>query len=635
MEILSPGVYRTETDLSQIVPSVATAIGAIVGASKKGPANIPILVTSTKQFKEQFGMPDPKVSFMHYSALAFLNEANNLWVVRATAADALYGSVLLQKKGISTPNLYPVAAGVNNPDAFDFSAVWNGSTAPTDNLALFYAVGPGSYSDALKIEVVSKNLATPTAPTVASVGTGGTLTAATYSYKVTARNSVGETLASTAGSVIIAAGTTNVANLTWPAVPGATSYSVYGRTSGSELLIATVTTTTYSDTGAITPAGALPTVAASTDEFTVNVYDTSINAVVPAEQFECSLTNKLDGFGMQMELEQRINNQSTLIKVINAAKNYPTTPQLMSVASTAMDGGDSGSAVTDSRIAIGWDMFRDIEQITVKILINGGYSSPTVQLKMDDVAKARMDAVAILDMPSNVQQVQQALNYRMNTLNLNSNRSAIYTPDLYINDQDNDMKLYVPPSGHIAAIYARNDYMAEAWFAPAGLNRGLLNILGLRYLYNQGDRDVLSPAQINHIRKFPGQGYAVWEQVTMQAKTSALSYINVRRLLDVVGVSVQKALYYSVFDPNDDILRSQIVGMIGQFLENIKNRRGLYRYLVISDNSNNSSYTTAKGQLNVDVYLDPVIPASKIRLNLVITRTGMDFKEAIVAGGSN
>lgn len=630
---LSPGVYRKETDLSQIIPTVATAIGSIVGASSKGPANTPILVTSTKQFKELFGKPNAKVSFMHYAALAFLEEANNLWVVRATSSDATYGAVLLQKKGAAAPNLF--ATTTLNPAAFDFSASINGSTLPTDNLALFYAVGPGAYANTLRIETVSENLSAPSGVAAAIVASGGVLGAGTYSYKVTARNAIGETLASTAATATITTGTVNSISVTWPAVAGATAYTVYGRTSGTELRLSTVTTNSFVDTGALTPAGALPTEGATTDEFTVKIYDTEVNAVVPAETFVCTLGNKVDGFGAQMELEQRINNQSTLVKVINAAKNFVTIPTLASVAKTTLGTGTSGTAVTDSTINNGWSLFNDPEKITIRMMINGGYSSPTVQLHMDTVAHNRQDCVAILDMPSTMQSVQSALNYRMETLNLNSNRAAIYTPDLYINDNDNDIKLYVPPSGHIAAVYARNDYMAEAWFAPAGLNRGLLNILGLRWLYNQGDRDVLSPAQINHIRKFPGQGYAVWEQVTMQAKTSALSYVNVRRLLDVIGVAVEKALYYSVFDPNDDILRAQIVGMIGQFLENVKNRRGLYRYLVVCDKSNNSDYTTASGQLNVDVYLDPVIPASKIQLNLVITRTGMSFTEAIVAGGSN
>lgn len=630
---LSPGVYRVETDLSQIVASVATAIGAIVGASKKGPANQPILVTDTKQFRDLFGKPDPKVSFMHYAALAFLEQANTLWVVRATSSDALYPGFLLQKKSASSANMFAVTT--SKPEEYDFTAVVNGSTGINENLALFYPVGPGSYSSTIKVGLISKIIAAPAAPTLTASASGGTLSAATYSYKVSAINAIGETLASAATTSVVAAGTTNSIAISWTAVSGATSYKVYGRTGSAELFIAAVSETSYTDTGAITPAGAPPSTAATTDEFTINVYDTDVNNVLPVETFECTLATKIDGYGMQMELEQRINAQSNYIRVINSAKNLATIPALATVATAAFTGGTSGTAVTDSTINKGWDMFADVESITVKILINGGYTSPTVQLKMDQIAHTRMDCIAVLDMPSSSQSVQNCLNYRMNTLNLNSNRSAIYTPDLYINDQDNDLKLFVPPSGHIAGKYAYNDYVAEAWFAPAGLNRGLLSILGLKWTYNQGDRDTLSPAQINHIRKFPGQGYAVWEQTTMQAKQTALSYINVRRLLDVIGISVQKALMYSLFEPNDDILRMQIVNMIGQFLENIKNRRGLYRYLVVCDDSNNSDYTTASGQLNVDVYLDPVIPASKIRLNLVITRTGMSFKEAIIAGGSN
>ncbi len=209
----------------------------------------------------------------------------------------------------------------------------------------------------------------------------------------------------------------------------------------------------------------------------------------------------------------------------------------------------------------------------------------------------------------------------------------MYTPDLKINDSYNDLVLYVPPSGHVAAVYAKTDYVAQPWFAPAGLNRGVLNVLGLRYKYNFGDREFLAPAQISYMRNFPGQGIAVWEQKTMQAKTSALSFMNVRRLLDVIEISVSKALLYSNFEPNDDLLRMQIVGMIGEFLEAVKNGRGVQQYLVVSDASNNSPSNVGQGILQIDVYITPTLPAERILLNVAITKQGASFQELVARGG--
>ncbi len=102
-------------------------------------------------------------------------------------------------------------------------------------------------------------LASPGAPVLTQSGTGGTLGAATYSYRVSATNDYGETEAGTADDIVVAAGTTNRVILNWTAVPGATGYRVYGRTTGSEELIAVLgNVTTYNDTGSVTPSGDPP-----------------------------------------------------------------------------------------------------------------------------------------------------------------------------------------------------------------------------------------------------------------------------------------------------------------------------------------------------------------------------------------
>jgi hypothetical protein len=102
--------------------------------------------------------------------------------------------------------------------------------------------------------------AAPAQPAVANSGTGGTLTAATYSYRITRVRGGAESLASTAGTTVVSGGTTNKCTITLPGEAGA-QYAIYGRTGGSELFIgiSAVGATTFDDTGAVTPAGALPT----------------------------------------------------------------------------------------------------------------------------------------------------------------------------------------------------------------------------------------------------------------------------------------------------------------------------------------------------------------------------------------
>jgi hypothetical protein len=158
-------------------------------------------------------------------------------------------------------------------------------------------------------------------------------------------------------------------------------------------------------------------------------------------------------------------------------------PLILPVSAVVCAGGTSGSAVTSTGVSAGWDDFQDPEEIDVAVLINGGYADPIVQNKMNTVALARDDAIAVLDVPSASQQFQAAADYRNATLNLGSNRAALYTPDVLVEDIYNSRTLYAPPSGMVAAVYARTDKMRNPSFSPAGIERGTLPVLGLRYRY--------------------------------------------------------------------------------------------------------------------------------------------------------
>lgn len=116
----------------------------------------------------------------------------------------------------------------------------------------------GSILNANIVGFTTGAISTPAAPTVTPQGTAG---GTAYSYRIVARNSSGVTLPGTAGTTATGNATLSAANfnrVTWSAVTNAESYDVYGRTAAGELLIANVSGLTYDDTGAITPAGALP-----------------------------------------------------------------------------------------------------------------------------------------------------------------------------------------------------------------------------------------------------------------------------------------------------------------------------------------------------------------------------------------
>jgi phage tail sheath protein FI len=237
----------------------------------------------------------------------------------------------------------------------------------------------------------------------------------------------------------------------------------------------------------------------------------------------------------------------------------------------------------------------------------------------------------VLDIPSTMQDTSDAITYRANDLNLDSSYAAMYTPDVKILDKFNDLELWVPPSGFVAAAYAHTDEVAQAWFAPAGMTRGSLNISEARKIYTLGHRDALTDSQINAIRYFPnGSGYKIWGADTMQTMASALSNVPVRRLMNMIEKAIGVADLYSVFDPNDQILRSKLKVMISEYLQPIRDAGGLYWYQVICDESNNPPSTIAAGMVVVDAYFDPVITTKRIKLTANILKTGATYREAVL-----
>lgn len=355
---------------------------------------------------------------------------------------------------------------------------------------------------------------------------------------------------------------------------------------------------------------------------------------LPDESFLVKRDWSTDGYGNQLFIEEVINKKSKIIRV----RNNEFAPQTKILRDTGLylDKGTNGARVSYGQMMRAWDLYMDTEAVTVNILIQGGaprgMQNPQdvadIQRAMINVAEKRMDSIAVLDVPEDVQEVAAAVAYRNQELNVDSSYGAIYSPNVTVFDKYNGISLSVPPSGHAAAAMALTDQNYEVWFAPAGMVRGSLNVKKAAQIYNQGHRDALNDAQINPIRFFPtGAGYKIWGSDTLKVQPSALTNINVRRLMNYVETAINKSNLYSVFDPNDQILRSRLVAIVEFFLEPILRAQGLYWYKAICDESNNTPATIAAGMLVLDVYFDPVITTKRIYLNANIMRTGSNYRE--------
>ena len=625
----SSDVRFREINLAEVISSNSSSRAAIVLVSKQGREGR-FNVTNTQDFVLEYGEPNASISMGHYCSLDYLAEGTSLDVVRVTPDDALYSALLLTDDDDETVWDDLSSAGVDDPANFDFDALEAGTVTPT---LLFYPKrGKGSHGDNLSVQIRSENILSPDAPTAVSAATGGTLAAATYAYKVTAISAIGETLASTASSTVVGSGTTNQLTVTWTEVEGSRGYKLYGRTGGTFGLIGTFGAREFSyvDTGAVTP-GVVPPVAAPdpTTIFTVRIFDDSISSSFPQEEFKVTYLDEVDGVGQQLEAVQRINAFSQLINVVSWVPSLLSAPPVVyATAKTSLSGGDSGSAVSNSQIALAWSTyFGDPERTKVQLLINGGYTDVTVHQAMTQVAEARGDAVAFLDVPSTSQTAEAAVTHRQLVLGIDSDYAALYSPDNLVSDTYNGKKLYTPPSGWAAAVCARTDRLVGASGAPAGLNRGIIPVLGSRYEYDGQERTDLFNAEINYMRKLIGSGTAIWEQVTLQSSNSATRWLNVRRMINVIKTSVKDFLMFSLQEPNDDFTRRQIVTACTEYLQSWKDARGILDFSVVIDDSNNSAAAFNLGIQKVSFFITPIIPIHEIQVDVVSTKKGVSFSE--------
>lgn len=640
LEQRASDVRIQEINLSQVITSASTAVACQVVVSNQGSPE-PKFFTNADDYLAEYGNPNAQISFDVYCGLDYFKEGNQIWARRAVHSDALYAGLAMFDAG-SVTKLKAAANGVVNPEFPDWP---NLVDAPTDEpIALFYPKrGQGSYAN-YSVGIQTQNAETPTGLVATSSNTGGSLPAATYNYQIAALSENGETLVSAPVEVVIAGGAvTNSITLAWTPVALATGYVIYGRTAGVVGVMVTIGqgTYTFTDTGAITPVvtpnrpivnpADLPP---RNPQFTVSVYDNNLSTTQPVEQFLCTLTPAVDSSGQATELEEIINPFSNYISVVNNTLALLDVPEVTSVVPTLMGGGDSGTAPTSFDVAAAYGIFADKQLYQINTLINGGHADPIVQLAMDTLAQGRGDTVAMLDVPSNSQQSQQAINYRTLSLNLNSEYSALFCPDVLEADLINGKQQYVPFSGWAAALCARTDRVANPSFSIAGLNRGIVNVLKSRYTYDDGQATEMFKKQVNYTRTFIGQGIALWEQQTLSAKQSALSWVSVRRIVNVMKTALYQFLLYSLQEPNDDFTGRQIVSSCTTYLQLIKDARGISDFTVVSDASNNSAAMFNSGIRRVTVVIVPVIPIHEIQLQMVISKQGISFQEVLsqVAG---
>ena len=531
---VSAGVYSREIDKSNYISSIATSSAGIVGYSVKGDTTQIKLMTSTQQFIAEYGEP-VLGNYFHYSALAYLEQGNQLYCYRVHNG-ALYGGVIIRHSTSAEANV-GLGTGYSTPELVDDSA--------QDNLLDIFGKDQGTWNNNLAVRIENSDVVD-------------------YTFDIV-----------------------------------------------------------------------------------VYLLDADSGTYSEQERWTVSRKQQIDGYGAQQYLETKINGFSDYIIVSDNTNIADSVMPKAQVTSLALTGGTNGDTPTDAQYILGWAEFINPDVVDVRLLIGAGLTSVAVQNEMKLVAETRKDCMAILDMPyAQLSSVGAMNTWRTDTQNFNSSYTCLYAPWVKIYDPYNGQLVAVPPSGYEAAQMAYTDYNFEVHYAPAGTNRGILNVLGVcdanqdSIVFTEGERDLLYANGINPIQVFKSRGNILWGQKTQQVKASALDRINVRRLLIVLEKSISVGLLDFVFDPNSEITRLKITSMIEEYLDTMsakgafQTEDGTKGYKVVCDTTNNTPATIDQNKLIVDVYVKPSRAAEYVRLNTVIVNSSATFSELVARGSS-
>ena len=325
-----------------------------------------------------------------------------------------------------------------------------------------------------------------------------------------------------------------------------------------------------------------------------------------------------------------VNRESRLVRIAEkestlsvtertpAPGKYPLTAAPTAVVPAVVPDVIVGDAAARSGIA-GFEAAEDITMVCCPDLMA---LYKTKRLSMDGVKAvqgaildhcAKMkDRFAIIDCPHGMSP-QQVKDWRMNVAGYDSKYGAVYYPWIKVaNSSGNGDTIEVPPSGHIAGIYARSDTERGVHKAPA--NEIVRGALGLETTITKGEQELLNPQNINCIRSFPGRGIRVWGARTLSSDNQ-WRYINVRRLFNFIEESIELGTQWVVFEPNDLDLWERIKRDIKAFLTRVWRDGALFgstpdqAFYVKCDEELNTVEVRDAGQVIIEIGLAPVKPA--------------------------
>ncbi|MCX3059542.1 phage tail sheath family protein [Streptomyces beihaiensis] len=354
-----------------------------------------------------------------------------------------------------------------------------------------------------------------------------------------------------------------------------------------------------------------------------------------AETYEASTRKNVKGYLVTQArasklievTEQRGASQTRPANRTVAIPDAPAAPAAPS-ASGAVSRLDPAEYVGDASARTGFGGLEAIDEITMVAVpdLMSAYQRGdidaegvrTVQLAVISHCEQMGDRVAVLDTPPGLS-AQQVRAWRNDEAGYDSRYATLYYPWVRVFDPAAGRNATVPPSGHVAGVWARSDAERGVHKAPA--NEVIRGAVDLELRLSKGEQDLLNPVGVNCVRAFPGRGIRIWGARTLSSDP-AWRYLNVRRLFNYLEESILLGTQWVVFEPNDDRLWSSIRRNVTAFLTEEWRRGALFgrtaeeAFYVKCDRDNNPQESIDQGRVVCEIGVSPVKPAEFVVFRL-------------------
>jgi len=636
---VSPGVLVQERDLTNVIPAVATTIGAVAGQFNQGPMDEVTSISSEKELVETFGKPDSTNFEYWFSAASFLQYSSSLRVVRAANTSSVNAVVSGSALRIKNTDHYQNGDGTTGP--------YNDGSA---NVGEWAARTAGAWGNNLKVSVCPSATAyeavNKTTTNDASTAVGDTtivLTAGTdfnvgdivnfgesggHEYRVTAVNTHTLTFVrhpSGTGGLHTAVANGSQVRRRWQyydlvdKAPGTSVYASNKSGVNDEMHIVVVD----EDGGITGTAGEV-----------LEVYD-SVSKGSDAKTAQGDTNYYVDVLYNQSEYIYWMDHVATGSNWGSAVAGITFTA-LSAPFSRSLVSGADGSAVSTAELKTAYEKYNDADTVDVNLIIAGKGNATHID-NLITIAENRKDAIVFVsperaDVVNVSNSTTQTTNVKGFFDGIRSSSYAVFDSGYkYTYDKYNDVFRYVPLNGDIAGLAARTDLIADSWFSPAGFNRGVIRgAVKLAYNPTQGQRDELYRARVNPVVTLPGQGTLLFGDKTGLSTPSAFDRINVRRLFITLEKAISTASKFQLFEFNDEFTRAQFRNIVEPFLRDVQGRRGITDFSVVCDETNNSpDLVVDRNEFRADIFVKPNRSINFITLQFVATRSGVAFEEVV------